>query len=655
MVKSFIEITNKKKVSITLFALFFLIVFIISLKPHFDFDIWFHLKSGEIISQMGIIFHDVFSYTSNGREWYPYEWLFQWFVYQYVRVFGFRAIEYLVAILATIQVVLVFLILRKIFKLHVVLTILTLFFYFSGVFEFFTGRPHLFAYTFLITNLFLILYYFFNGKNLLIFTVPITLLWSNIHGSIFLGVYFFLSYGFIALLNFRKTKEKIWKKKALMLGGFGVLTGVLSILPPLGFTQYRLLWRFFENREVITRFIDEWTPLGANLGGFILYSVTAAAVLVVLLIYIFRDKKFYHYLWILPLLPLVLSAYTANRNVFLGTLALAVLLGWVLSKLEYNKFTQKTKIALLVGAILFCGFSGWRLYEKSRPPNLYYPVQATQFIKNYQLKGNMFNEYAYGGYLLYQLYPTQKVFIDGRTDVYLCCEIKDLMSVSSKKAETDNEFGKVIYQTIYDKYQVSFVVLRTEKHSEQRKITRLLNQDPQWSLVYWDDVAQIFIRKDRKNDAVLNDFGSLYATPYLREPFLKDFENEALKEYLRMEKVAKSARTSNAVGFILLKKGRIEEAQKRFEEAISLYPNFESPYMNLAEILASRQDFQSAIKLYVTAQKIAPDRGMVYIRLGQLYIEGFNDVEKAKAIWQEGLENTVDEDAKMRLQKLLST
>ena len=79
---------SKKYLSLSITVIFFLILFTLNISPVWDFDIWFHLKSGEIISQQGIIHHDVFAYTTAGREWFPYEWLFQVAYYQINHLFG---------------------------------------------------------------------------------------------------------------------------------------------------------------------------------------------------------------------------------------------------------------------------------------------------------------------------------------------------------------------------------------------------------------------------------------------------------------------------------------------------------------------------------------------------------------------------------------
>jgi len=84
------------------------------------------------------------------------------------------------------------------------------------------------------------------------------------------------------------------------------------------------------------------------------------------------------------------------------------------------RFVGKARVAFATAAlavgILFLGDAAkmYRNISRCAEVNDYlFPVQAADFIKNEDLRGNMFNLYAWGGYLLWRLAPTE-VFIDGR-------------------------------------------------------------------------------------------------------------------------------------------------------------------------------------------------------------------------------------------------
>jgi hypothetical protein len=637
-----------------LLTLFFIFIFWVSIVPLRDYDTWFHIKSGEILAQKGIIHYDVFSNSAHGREWFPYEWLFQITVYFLQQVFGFESIKYFIAAVTTIQIGAFYLLLRKVLKINFVLSLSLSFIFLASIFESVAARPYILAYTFLIMNLGLILLYYFKGKNYLWITLPLTVIWANLHGSIFLSVALFAGYTFICALNFIFFKNKEWLTKLKVLGIYSFVTAILTILPPLGFLQYRLLWIFFKNEEFISHYIDEWSPLGTtNPIGFMVYTGTVVVLLTTFVLVSWKKKTFKQSSWTIPLLPFVFLPYSASRNIYLGYIALILILGWSLSKIKFDKLGKYLKMLSAVILIVFISLHIWILYLKKQPQRFYYPINAVTFLKNHHLEGNMFNEYGYGGYLLYQLYPEYQVFFDGRTDVYLCCEMPDTLKLATDKFFPDDKYREVLNQ-LWNKYHISFVLLRTEKNNILRKIARILTDDPNWNLVFWDDYTQIFVRKDGKNDSILAQFGTKAATPYNKDPYKKGMEDQAFLEYQRMIGQADSAKSRNALGYLLLQKGEFEKAQAEFEKATFVDPQDESPYMNLGELAVRAGNLDLAISLYQKAKTIAPDRGLIYIRLGQIMIADNQSPDKAKAIWEEGLKN-VQGSPRDQLQQLLNS
>ncbi len=643
-----------KKYSFLLDISFFITIFILSIKPLRDFDIWFHLKSGEIIAKLGIIHFDVFAYTTKGREWFPYEWLFQVTVYWVQQLFGLEAIRFFVSACILAQLVLIYFILKRYFKVPKIAILTLCFFFFVSNFEFFTARPHMLAYTLLLATLAIIFeYYFYNKWKPLLLIIPIILIWANMHGSIFLAPFFFFGYASVCVLRFflKDGKSYLTKAKVLML--FGLLSGLLSILPPLWFTQYRLLWMFWLDRKFISMFIDEWTPLYINQFAFYFVSISIFVVGTFFIFALVKSRKYKDALWLLPLLPFFVLTYTASRNVYLLYFPLTFMLGISISWI-WNKKKKFLLLAALAGSIFVIGHA-WLLSQKMQELPLYYPAKATNFLKTYHINGHMFNEYGYGGYLLYQLYPEYKVFFDGRTDLYLTREMPDTLELTIRKYEKDPDYKKFL-DSLWNKYDISFVLLRTEKHILTRKIFHILTNDPKWSLVFWDDYTEIFVRKDGKNDAIIKQFGVSAATPFERDPYKTGQEDKAFVEYQRMiDAGSDSSKSRNTLGYILLQKHHYDLAKSEFEKAISIDPNNESPYMNLGELAANDGQFDEAINLYKKAQNLAPDRGFIYIRLGQLFLQGYSDATSAKYIWTQGVKNTVDADAKKQLQKLLET
>ena len=96
----------------------------------------------------------------------------------------------------------------------------------------------------------------------------------------------------------------------------------------------------------------------------------------------------------------------------------------------------------------------------------------------------------------------------------------DTLQFSLYKHFSNDQYKKLL-DKFWDKNNISFVVLRTEKNTVLRKIESILQSDPNWSLVFWDDASVIFVRKDNKNSQIINEFGTTVATPYEKTPYRK--------------------------------------------------------------------------------------------------------------------------------------
>jgi len=139
-------------------------------------------------------------------------------------------------------------------------------------------------------------------------------------------------------------------------------------------------------------------------------------------------------------------------------------------------------------AVLFFTFVLWQgiPIDQKGTGNIFLPdkmpVQAVDWLEENPQTGNMFNQFIWGGYILYRLWPDEKVFIDGQTDFYgefLFREYLDVINLSEG------------WEKILDKYDVSWMIVPNhEMLSEYLKSDRA----DTWRLIYEDDTAVIFRR-----------------------------------------------------------------------------------------------------------------------------------------------------------------
>jgi hypothetical protein len=108
------------------------------------------------------------------------------------------------------------------------------------------------------------------------------------------------------------------------------------------------------------------------------------------------------------------------------------------------------------------------------------PVQAVDFIRRTHLTGRMLNDYAYGGYLSWAL-PEQKVFIDGRADVYAWTGVLQDYGAWATLRQDPNR--------LLDNYRIDWCLL--SRSAPQARVLRYL---PGWSERYSDSQSVIFAR-----------------------------------------------------------------------------------------------------------------------------------------------------------------
>jgi len=106
-----------------------------------------------------------------------------------------------------------------------------------------------------------------------------------------------------------------------------------------------------------------------------------------------------------------------------------------------------------------------------------FPVAAVNWLEDHPQSGNLYNEFTWGGYIIYRLWPETKVFIDGQTDFYGTDLVQEYLTVLNARENWEN---------ILDKYKVEWVLV--PRHSV---IAERLEMNQAWFTIYDDDVAII--------------------------------------------------------------------------------------------------------------------------------------------------------------------
>jgi len=145
-------------------------------------------------------------------------------------------------------------------------------------------------------------------------------------------------------------------------------------------------------------------------------------------------------------------------------------------------------ISVLLLVVMPIVAAGVRLRNSSRIQPLVeareFPSAAVEFMRTNNVAQPIFNEYHWGGYLIWKLYPNYRVFMDGRADVYGDELIEEFFRMHD---------GAKDWRDLLEHYRIESVVV-----SPNAAMASLLRDNKDWRNVFEDRQTVIFTRADLK-------------------------------------------------------------------------------------------------------------------------------------------------------------
>ena len=397
-------------------------LFAMAARPVTDPDVWWHLKTGELILQTHHIFHtDPYSFTRAGHPWVNHEWLSELLLFGVDRLAGYTG---LIILFAAITALAFFLAYRCCAGPAYLAALFTVWGAAASA-SIWGVRPQILSL--LLTSIFLfILDRSFLHPRILWWLPPLTILWVNLHAGYALGI------GLIALFLLGTLLDTIfgfeqWPAIKSLVKQFSfILLACIAVVPlnPNGWKMYSYPWQTLSSRAM-QEYIQEWASPNFHQG---LYLPLLLMVLVLLASLAFSPKR----LRPLDLLLLAVTLYGAMRSVrHIPVFALVAIP--ILSRLVAPFFAQSpppkgglrsnSKLAFNGTIILFIILfaivrvnSVVRSQSQAEAKN--FPTSAIQFLATHQVPAPLMNHYNWGGYFIWKLYPQYQVFVDGRADIY---------------------------------------------------------------------------------------------------------------------------------------------------------------------------------------------------------------------------------------------
>ena len=458
-------------------AVLFIGLFAMAARNVTDPDVWWHLKAGQYMAENKSVPHsDPFSYTRAGLPWVAHEWLTEVLLYQLYRLAGWGG---LIVVFAAILSAAFFLLYVR-----------------CGPSPFLAGvavlcaawatapvwgvRPQ--VVSLLLTSLWLlILERSERDGRILWWTLPLTLLWVNLHAGFALGLALsalFLAGGLIerSLGSYSATNPTQLRLPALVL----LLDLLLVPLNPNGFGMFSYPLETLRS-AAMQNYIAEWASPNfhhAEYWPFLLVVLGTFAVLG------------WSRLELRPrdLLLLIVSLYASLASIRLIPLFVLIAIPLVVRRLGNWPASSSRRIGLpggfrlLLNAALALGMAAFAALHTAqvieRQPQAEqqrFPTRAVAFLQAHPPIGRIFNHYDWGGYLIWKLYPPAQVFIDGRADLY-GRELLDQFA--------DTYQFKGAWQQPLQRWSVNTVLVPTNS-----ALATGLRNSPGWSVPYEDSQA----------------------------------------------------------------------------------------------------------------------------------------------------------------------
>ena len=428
----------------------------------------------------------MFSYTAAGRPYVDHEWLFQLAQYATHTAFGLSGVTVLkIAIIALTFGVIAGYCARR-FESTVSAGGLTLF-AMAAATPRLVERPELFSVLFLTLTFIAIDTFTRDGKKGGLAFLPLLyVLWANVHAALIVGLIMQLIFIVGAAIDRRRDV-------IVPLAITSVACSLAAGINPFGF---RVLTVPFELTALIESGIlvnREWqapTFRSATTFWFLLVFST------ILMAADLRRRRMATLL-LFAFFGYLALRYVRNVGVFSAMAPLLIAANGPLRDLWRRGVATAGVIALLLTATIAYPF------ERGGGEASYFPDRLASFVERNDIRGNMYNTWGLGGYLIWRLYPERRVFMDGRNEIYepLLARLReaevDLRKWEELMAELRVEYAIVSYvDELTDILQMTpegpRLIARISYTSARFPRSR-------WALIEWDDDGMLFVRRGGVN------------------------------------------------------------------------------------------------------------------------------------------------------------
>jgi hypothetical protein len=474
----------------------------LSHRPLWHTDLWGHLAYGRlIVTERAIPSIEPFMPLSRGVRFVDFSWLSQVLGYAAFRWEGIAAIQSLYAASITLSLgLLAYGIARRTQSIWPELAALGACTWLEWQ-QFLIVRPQLAGLA-----CFVLLFVSLAQKrpgNERWFLVPLVLaLWTNLHGSFLIGLALVLTFAVGRGVDVLR-RTATWR--AVGLDGtfrtYAILfvpAALAVLLNPYGWSIFRAVWETARNPNLAD--LVEWRPLTIEMR-----QGQAAAVIALALIVFYRltPRRVSSSEWLLLVGLGAASLHSSRMIVWWAPVASYYLaIHGAAIRNRYRGSVRRSEVGgrrrtspawAFAAVLVICGAAvssplgivllhhGRADPERSLSPQT--PLAATEYLNAHPPRGQIFNTYEWGDYLIWAGPKGLRVFVASHAHLVPADVWQDYMRVITLKSG---------WQQILDRYRVGVAVLDPD---QQGDLVDALRDSPAWSIADEDERSVIFVRR----------------------------------------------------------------------------------------------------------------------------------------------------------------
>ena len=481
-----------------------------------DSDTGWHIRTGEWILKNGRIpATDLFSFTKFGQPWFAWEWLSDVSMAAVHSHFGLSGVVLLSLLVlgATSHFVYKSTVEESEHR-FIAISVTGLAMAASTIH--WLARPHI------VTPLFTALFCWVLNRTkkkvnhdwLLLLLPPLTVLWVNLHGGFFVGLILLMTYGLGTAAEelAQGTRSNAWARaqKSVVTAG---ACAVASLVNPYGYRLHIHVAQYLGSSFYFQR-ISEFQS--ADFHTFTAaYFETLLVVAIAAAVWHLGKGRLVHVLLLLSWAHLALFS-VRNIPIFVAISAPGIGLAirdWLeLARTHWPRDWSGRLSADVIGLemglrmiarhskrmryhlapiLVFLALAFFLLhsgsvrvldadFDRSR-----FPVDAATFLyhDHHQCSFRLYASWQWGGYLIYRLWPSLRVFDDGRTDFYG----PRLVEEGLRAWEARPDWAKV-----FARHRVNAALVPVDS-----ALATVLEERADWKLVYSDQVALMFVKIEK--------------------------------------------------------------------------------------------------------------------------------------------------------------